>query len=188
MHLSPLFDRLDTLTARIGATLGFIAGNAVILPRVAEFERLSGGRPMLELPSQLSGNLLELARTYPPEAAAYYREVLLLLDIPYPATAGFFFFVMLVALTRRVFSPGSRWLSLPWLGVAMVSADWAENLGVFTLLTDPAAPDAVEVMTRGAIALKFGTGSLTVLVTLGLFVYAAAQRVRLGRWPATQEA
>jgi hypothetical protein len=178
---------LETL-ARPGFTafafLLFVLGNAVILPQVGRFEALSGGLAVLEVPTQLGSDLRGIVASYPEEAVAHYLGVLLPIDVVYPATAGLFFASLLTVLTRRARGEGSAVRRLPWLGVAMVAADWLENAFVFGLLVADAPSAGLDVAARVAIAGKVAVGSATVLTTLGLAAYTVGWRVTRGQWPA----
>lgn len=177
---------MTTLFTSIGrwsyAAIALIAWLAfqqfAILPQVQRFEELTGGAPLLEVPSALTQDLYAAAAAYPPDAVELYRGVIQPLDVVLPLLLGVALVITLSALTVRLYPEGSRGRLLPLLGVLPTMLDWAENIGVAAILRTLDAPVSwLDPVTRTLSGLKFAAASV-ILLTLGLAVALMVRAVR----------
>jgi hypothetical protein len=153
-----------------------------------EFQQLAGRLPIdLQNTSSIltASQAVDQMTAYPPQARIFYWVFFTLDNIMPPLVFGAFALLWAYYLTRRRNKWVDRLLASPFLliplGVGIF--DWLENLCFITVLTNPTATSALQIMEVGLIFTRLKAGFLftTFGLTFALTVYYVITLVRT-RW------
>ncbi|MEM9992394.1 MAG: hypothetical protein AAF738_11565 [Bacteroidota bacterium] len=185
MHFPTFFKRINKWWHLGLAILLSALANFIIFIRLRQFEELTQGTPMIEVPRMIRENLYEVANTYPAEALTIYQTQLQPLDILLPIFSGALFTVALAVFSTRVFPENSRWRYLPVLGLLVTLFDWTHNLTVFFILRTLDTPVAwLELLSRGVLAVGVAVAYSTLISVVTLFLLYLIRLLRGGRKPS----
>lgn len=104
-----------------------------------------------------------------------YRFFTIFIDMLYPLVYGFWFYLSLAFLLKKIFQNNSKLLGLRFIPFAIVLSDYVENLNILYLLnTFPKINEASAIIGAIASFLKWIFVILTILIIIiAIFIVCA---------------
>ena len=164
----------------------FVLANAVYFAMlnysIPELMSASGGLPIFDMsPSGYNyQQAIALMNSLGDEGRSFYISTQLVLDSFYPLLFGLCYFALLQWLMKLIQLNGRAWSFLSFVPFFACAFDYAENVGIWLMLSSyPDLPEALVTISSALTLLKsifttvYFTGLLVVLILVAVHFYNA---------------